>query len=40
MDAFNYFFSVLIVLGVNPEDLHEAYVKKHEIILKRLKDGY
>lgn len=40
VDAFNYFFTPLILLGFKPEDLYEAYVKKHEIILKRLKDGY
>ncbi len=40
VDAYNYFLTTLVLLGITPEDLHEAYKKKHDIIVKRLKDGY
>lgn len=40
VDAFNYFFTPLVLLGFKPEDLYEAYVKKHEKITKRLENGY
>jgi len=40
VDALNYFFSLLIVSGFNEEDLFNAYEKKHDVIMKRLKDGY
>jgi len=40
VDALNYFFSLLIASGFNEKDLFEAYRKKHDIIMKRLKEGY
>ena len=40
VDAFNYFFAMLIVTGFDHEDLHEAFLKKHEIIKDRLQNGY
>ena len=40
VDALNYFFSLLIITGVNENDLFDAYVKKHGIIKSRLRDGY
>ncbi len=40
VDAMKYFFTTLRLVGVTPEELHAAYVKKHEKICKRLKDGY
>ena len=40
VDALNYFFSLLIASGFNEEDLYESYVKKHKIIMNRLKEGY
>ena len=40
VDALNYFFSLLIVSGFDDKDLCEAYEKKHEIIMNRLKEGY
>jgi hypothetical protein len=40
VDALNYFFSLLIVSGFNDKDLSEAYEKKHEVIMNRLKEGY
>ena len=40
IDAFNYFFAVLIVTGFNEEDLFDAFLVKHNIIKERLKNGY
>ena len=40
VDAFNYFFAMLIVTGFNQNELYEAFLKKHDIIINRLKDGY
>jgi len=40
VDAYNYFFSVLVLLGVTPDELMSSYKKKHEIIMKRIEDGY
>lgn len=40
VDAFNYFLSVLVMLGVSPEEFFEAYKKKDEIIHNRLRGDY
>ena len=40
VDAFNYFFAMLIVTGFNQEDLFYAFLVKDDIIRKRLKNGY
>lgn len=40
VDAFNYFFALLIVVGFDEKDLHEAYLKKDAIIRDRLENGY
>jgi len=40
VDAFNYFFSVLVLTDVTSDELYEAYCKKDEVIHKRLKSGY
>ena len=40
VDAFNYFFSLIILAGYNEDDLFEAYLKKDKIINQRLKSGY
>lgn len=40
VDALNYFFSLLIAAGFDEKDLIDAYVDKHEIIMKRLEQGY
>ena len=40
VDAFNYFFSLLILTGFDSDDFFNAYVKKDEIIHERLKNGY
>ena len=40
VDAFNYFFAMLIVTGFNEDDLFDAFLVKHNIIKERLKNGY
>lgn len=40
VDALNYFFSVLVLLGVDSEELFESYKKKHAIILERIRKKY
>ena len=40
VDAFNYFFSLLIVVGFDEKDLYDAYLKKDVIIRERLQNGY
>ncbi len=40
VDAMKYFFTTLKLVGVTPQELHEAYVKKHHKICRRLNDGY
>ena len=40
VDAFNYFFSLLIVVGFDEKDLYDAYLKKDAIIRERLQNGY
>ena len=40
VDAFNYFLSMLVLVGVSPDDLYDAYVKKDVKIHSRLKNGY
>lgn len=40
VDAFNYFLSLIILIGVDVEEFHEAFLKKDEIIRSRLKEGY
>ncbi len=40
VDAFNYFLSVLVMLGITPEELFEAYAKKDKIIHERINRGY
>ncbi|MAI58925.1 MAG: hypothetical protein CML56_08110 [Rhodobacteraceae bacterium] len=40
VDAFNYFFSVLILVGVSEEDLFQAYKKKDKVIRERVESGY
>jgi len=40
VDAFNYFFSVLVLTGVSSEDLFKMYKKKDMIIRDRLNTGY
>lgn len=40
VDSFNYFLSLLIIMGVSPEELFQAYVSKDKIIHERLSSGY
>ena len=40
VDAFNYFFSLIILIGVSDDDLFDAYCQKDKIIHDRLRDGY
>ena len=40
VDAFNYFFAMLVMLGVTPDEFFDAYVSKNEKIHKRLKGNY
>jgi NTP pyrophosphatase (non-canonical NTP hydrolase) len=40
VDAYNYFFSLMIHLGIDEDEFYEAYFKKHSIIKDRLKNGY
>lgn len=40
VDAFNYFYSLIILMGVNSNEFYEAFKKKDEIIKRRLEKGY
>lgn len=40
VDSFNYFLSLLIIMGVTPDELFEAYVSKDRIIHDRIKSKY
>jgi hypothetical protein len=40
VDAFNYFFSIVILTGYTSDDLHNAYIKKDKIIHRRINSGY
>jgi len=40
VDAFNYFLTTLVLVGVTPEQFFESYKRKHRVILDRLENGY
>ena len=40
VDAFNYFFAMLVMLGVSPDEFFDAYAAKNEKIHKRLSGNY
>ena len=40
VDAFNYFFSLIILTGHSSDDLYDAYLKKDKIIHERLNNDY
>ena len=40
VDAFNFFFTLLILMDVNADDLYKTYVMKDEIIHQRIKNRY
>ena len=40
VDAFNYFFSLMILIGVDVDEFYKAFLNKDKIIRDRLKQGY
>ena len=40
VDAFNFFFTLLILMDVEADDLYQAFKKKDQIIHDRIKTGY
>tara|TARA_B100001059_G_C17616082_1_gene467058 strand:- start:377 stop:754 length:378 start_codon:yes stop_codon:yes gene_type:complete len=40
VDAFNYFFSLMILMGVDVDEFYNAFNAKDNIIRRRLKKGY
>ena len=40
VDAFNYFYSLIILMGVDSNEFYQAFNKKDEIIRNRLEKGY
>tara|TARA_B100000963_G_scaffold361211_1_gene395538 strand:- start:8428 stop:8805 length:378 start_codon:yes stop_codon:yes gene_type:complete len=40
VDAFNYFFSLMILIGVDVNEFYNAFNAKDEIIRRRLDKGY
>ena len=40
VDAFNYFFALLVMMGVTPDEFFEAYERKDKIIHARLDNNY
>ena len=40
VDAFNYFLSLIILIGVDVDEFYNAFLKKDEIIRGRLNEGY
>ena len=40
VDAFNYFFSLMILSGVDVNEFYNAFNRKDEIIRRRIKKGY
>ena len=40
VDAFNYFFSLIILMGVDVEEFYSAFNKKDKIIRGRVEKGY
>ncbi len=40
VDAFNYFFSLMILIGVDVDEFYSAFNKKDDIIKRRLEKGY
>tara|TARA_Y100001937_G_C7076008_1_gene310652 strand:- start:101 stop:478 length:378 start_codon:yes stop_codon:yes gene_type:complete len=40
VDAFNYFFSLMILIGVDVNEFYNAFNSKDEIIRRRLDKGY
>jgi dimeric dUTPase (all-alpha-NTP-PPase superfamily) len=40
VDSFNYFLSLLIIMGVTPDELFEAYADKDRVIHDRIRSNY
>ncbi len=40
VDAFNYFLSLIILIGVDVNEFYDAFLKKDEIIRRRIIEGY
>ena len=40
IDAFNYFYSLMILSGFNEDDFYKAFIKKDQIIRDRLNNKY
>ena len=40
VDAFNYFLSMMVLVGVDSDEFYNAYVKKDKKIHSRIKNGY
>ena len=40
IDIFHFLISIAQVLGMTPEDIYEAYIKKNEVNIKRQETGY
>lgn len=40
VDALHYFFEIAISSGVSMDELHEAYIKKGQINIDRIENGY
>lgn len=40
VDAFNYFFSLMILIGVDVDEFYNAFNAKDKIIRRRLQKGY
>jgi hypothetical protein len=40
VDAFNYFFSLIILIGVDVEEFYKAFKKKDKVIRDRILNGY
>lgn len=40
VDAQNYFISLLILSGYSVDDFFDAYIRKHNIIINRIKNKY
>ena len=40
VDAFNYFLSMIVLVGVQPDEFFQAYVEKDKKIHDRIKNGY
>jgi hypothetical protein len=40
VDALHYFFGIVIYSGISVDELHEAFMRKGEINVQRVKNGY